>query len=566
MKLSLSKIYLNILTEHRLYGKKVIQPMVKRLGDSSDETLNQLAIAGLFRDKFSPIQNIKTLEQLNSEFDNWYNDVIDTLYKQSKTFIDNKPLTTEYVDAYVNNIKGLGNEAKPFSLKTIEKTLVDVVNNNGWVNKQNLIQTKDIYNPDSRDIMYEDDEVVILNSNTKAKCVMYGQNESWCIGKANLNYYNTYRISYGATPYHVLQKNVKGTTHKVVIMHYGDGDYAIADRDNSDYNGGKTQSMDWSEIEYELPNLKGLEKYFPYREISGDEIKYSNLLKYKYGGGDLMEYIIHYTNGLIVNGSEVTPEDFIRDYAATGIKFTHDQLESLTESMIDILIEIGYFINNDIYTNKTISNILTKKQLKRHIKLKITNNMNLDEKEFNFSSNEIKLYYLKTTVIDNKDKQINGDYYSLQKYEYKYLTKDLKLIHLQNLIDNAINIETYEYLDFTNKQKSQYITNLRWNWGSLNDEMFEQTSDILKVKYASMIVSRRQSLNYRDYQYLDAKTKQEYLSDLVDDGEKLEEYEYNSLNDYQKLRYLRNILDYEGTLTPNEQSDYNDLNKKWPRA
>ncbi len=86
---------------------------------------------------------------------------------------------------------------------------------------------------------------------------MYGRGESWCITKPLLNYYNTYRIKYGATPYFVLQKNVKGNEHKLVIMHYQNG-YAIADRSNTgDRAGSKSRVKPWSYVEQQIPNLKG---------------------------------------------------------------------------------------------------------------------------------------------------------------------------------------------------------------------------------------------------------------------------------------------------------------------
>jgi hypothetical protein len=70
-----------LIHENSLYGRKVIEPLLKKLGDTSDDTINKLAIAGLFRNKFSPIQQIQSLEQLTQEFDKWYNNVIATITK-----------------------------------------------------------------------------------------------------------------------------------------------------------------------------------------------------------------------------------------------------------------------------------------------------------------------------------------------------------------------------------------------------------------------------------------------------------------------------------------------------
>ena len=262
------------------------------------------------------------------------------------------------MDAYIGNIVSLGDKAQPFSFKSVEKNLVDLVNNNRWIKDEEIKQGNTIYNPKSEDVVYEDDNVIVLDTNTKAKCVMYGQGESWCITKPELNYYNTYRLSYGATPYFVLQKNVTGNEQKLVIMNYGGyNGYAIADRSNTgERSGGKGYAMPWYEIEQQLPNLQGLEKYFPYREISDDERKYSELLdkvKNNFIGDDLQEVVDRYAGKLIVNGSQVTSADFIRDLAANQMTFNLNQLKSLRKETMDSLIEVGYFVNLYYHNNTT---------------------------------------------------------------------------------------------------------------------------------------------------------------------------------------------------------------------
>ena len=102
----------------------------KKIGDSSDDTLNKLAIAGLYRNIFGNIQQLKTKEQLDDIFKGWYDTAINNMVKTT-AFIDNKDLAKKFLDAYVKNIKSLGNKAQPFSLKKIEKGLVDLVNCGG---------------------------------------------------------------------------------------------------------------------------------------------------------------------------------------------------------------------------------------------------------------------------------------------------------------------------------------------------------------------------------------------------------------------------------------------------
>lgn len=379
---SLIKKLLNETLVAEFYGKKIIEPLTKRFNDSSDDTINKLAVAFLFKQFFGDVMSYKTKEDFDKVFKEWYDRSVMQLIK-TPDFVDNKPLAEKYLNAYVENIVTLGDAARPFSFRDIEKTFVDLINNNNWIKDEGgLANTNNIYDPHSEDIMYEDDEVIILNTDTKAKCVMYGRGEKWCITKPDLNYYNTYRLSYGATPYFVLQKNVKGDEHKVVIMNYGRRGYAIADRSNAGNRiGSQHQTMDWYQIEQELPNLSGLERYFPYREITDDERKYAELLdkvKDNFVGDDLQGVVDRSINNLVINGARVTGGDFIRDLAANQMDFTLQQLKSLNKETMDSLIEAGYFVNKYV-SEYDYKDIFTPTQINRIIKLKIENDTILSD-------------------------------------------------------------------------------------------------------------------------------------------------------------------------------------------
>jgi hypothetical protein len=392
--MKLSNIFESLLNE--LYGEKVINTITKKFNDNSEDMINKLAIASLFRNIFGDISQYKDKVSFDNTYNNWYKTTVSNLIKTT-SFIDNKDLAIKYLDAYINNIKSLGDKGLPFSYKTIESSLVDVVNNNRWV-KDIKTSSNNIYEPKDTDILYEDNEIIILNTDSKAKCVIYGQGESWCITKPELNYYNTYRFSYGATPYFVLQKNVEGNEHKFVIMNYGNGDYAIADRSNSgDRSGGKANSMSWGKIEMALPNLKGKEEYFKYREISDEEKKYEDLINYTkgYKGNNLIGFIEHKIKGLIINGSEVTVNDFLRDYVASNGTITYAQLTTMDKTALDTLTEAGFFIRHYRDNLLKLKDILSPKQILRNIRLKIQNNITLSGDEIRVSPEDIQLLAVK---------------------------------------------------------------------------------------------------------------------------------------------------------------------------
>ena len=397
MKNIIKQLLREALTINEIYGKKTIDIITKKFNDTSEDMVNKLSIASLFRNVFGDIQQIKTKEQFDSIFNKWYEDTLNNLIKTS-SFPENKELAKKYLDAYITNIKSLGQSAMPFSMKKIESGLVDLVNNNRWIKDTEIKQGNTIYNPKTEDVMFENDNVIILDTNTKAKCVMYGQGESWCITKPELNYYNTYRLSYKATPYFVLQKNINGNEQKLVIMNYGYRGYAIADRSNTgSRSGGSSDAMPWDEIEQQLPNLQGLERYFPYREITDDENRYAELLdkiKANFVADDLQDLVDRSIKGLIINGSQVTPADFIRDLSANQMAFNLEQLKSLRKETMDSLIEVGYFVNKYI-DSKLYEEVLSPTQVNRIIKLKIDNNVQLNDGYYKFMSEDnLKKYFM----------------------------------------------------------------------------------------------------------------------------------------------------------------------------
>lgn len=474
--LKLSNIFENLdskmlpLEEDKLYGRKVIDATTNRIGDKSEDTLNKLAIAGLFRDYFGNIQQLKSKEQLDKVFKKWYEGTLDKMVK-TKDFAENRSNAKRYLDAYIANIRDLGDNAKRFSMKKIESGLVDLVNNQKWLESGTISTKAGIYEPDEADIVYEDDDILILNSKTKAKCVKYGSGESWCIGKPEDNYYNTYRLNYGATPYHVLQKNVEGDEHKLVIMNYGSRGYAIADRSNSgERHGGPQLAMQWSNVEEAIPNLKGKEKYFPYREITNEERNYASLLKRQYNNDNLQRYIEDMTRDLVVNESNVTPEDFIRDYVANNHTISNSQVESLSDSVKESLIEAGYFIGRG--ANQT--DLLNDKQLRRVIRLKLENGKSLTEREFEMIQNNDELMEVYKKSIMDKYKQfmdatsnwgrrrfklsytelLTLDDGEISQYVQKMDNTLLKEFLVENGVDKVEFLERYGVRDiFTEEQK-----------------------------------------------------------------------------------------------------------------
>lgn len=347
--------YNNILNENVIFPKTIVSNLVKKLGDT-DEILNMITIFGLFRNQppFSG-KDIQTLDivKLEELYDIWFKQSIEKLANAEGALKGNKGTITSYLTAYVNNIKSLGNSAKPFSIKNYEETLVDVVNNNGWItNSINVVDsTYSIENPDKKDIVYSDSNILILKGSSKSKCIMYGNGYGWCISQSNLNYYSTYRIEYGASIYFVYNKNIeKGNKEKLcVILRYPKDEFAIADASNSGNRSGgqNTSQKGFGYIENSLPWLKGMDKYFPYLKVTKSEKEYLKYIKTPFYGDDLKSYINGICSILKMNGEEIDAVDFLRDYSIDN-KIKSNQIDSLDDAMINQLVEAGANLDNDI--------------------------------------------------------------------------------------------------------------------------------------------------------------------------------------------------------------------------
>lgn len=337
----------DLLIENKLYPSNIIKSITNKFGDESEQLQNMIAIFGLFRNsspfkEVGDISKLESKEELTNLFNKWYKSTLIDILKTDQ-FLDNNDGAKKYLDAYVNNIKSLKDMAQPFTTKNIEKTFIDVVNNNRWIKNSdssvNIGAT--IYKPQDKDIQYEDENIIILDGNARAKCVMYGKGETWCISKTDQNMFNTYRITNGATIYFVLQKNEKSPEHKIVILNYN-GQYSIADQTNEDKRTGDfSNAMTWNKIERELPNLKGKEKYFKYIPVNDQERNYHQKVSKRYDGDDIIDYARRNTENLIVNNSMVTPLDFFTDYILTAVKgeLSDKQFDNLWNNKNDKEVE-----------------------------------------------------------------------------------------------------------------------------------------------------------------------------------------------------------------------------------
>lgn len=527
-----------VLLENKLFSSNQVEQIVNRLKDNPDKTRKQLAIFGLFRQQ-PPFNQIKDVNQLQSRDQlrdmviQWFDKTIDEMVK-TKEFIDNKDLATKYLVAYMDNVNSLGANARPFSMRNIEKELVDVVLNHGWIKEDREKKAVGIYEPNDSDVIYKDDDIWIMRGDTKAKCVLYGQGQKWCISRADLNFYNTYRIQYGATIYFCMQPNVQGDEHTFVILNYGDNQYGLADQTNDGKrSGGPNEAISWSQVEREIPNLKGKESNFKHIPVTKEEKKYTDLIAKKFNGDDLGGYILDKTNSLVVHGARVSPVDFIRDYVAHGNEVAESQFPSLTPEMLDSLIEIGYSFNSWTFT------YLTEAQKRRAATI-----------DFNAKSPNLEnLYFFIFEYLspENKQKCISRMMFAggITDKHYAYMSDEQKDKHLTMKVTgaNIFKLSDFEFGMLPEILKTQQVKRLmrRQSPMFVSDVIFDFMNYDLQKLYVDALGYG--SIKIPDSQFikLPDNLKQEYLSSKIQYGSSVTDEQFIYIPDNRKREYIQNM-------------------------
>ncbi len=341
-----------LIKENKVFSPNIVNSLLKKFksDNSNIELINKITIFGLFRNS-SPFNtyDISTIShnKLEELFEEWYNKTVGRLVSVPGNMKGNKDVVTKYLNAYINNVSKL-NVPKPFSFKNYEETLVDVVNNNGWIKQNKSTYINSITNPISSDVVYDDENITIVKGDTKEKCIMYGNGYTWCISQSDLNYYTTYRVEYKATIYFVLNKNldISNKERLCVILRYPNDKFAIADKTNSGNRSGgvETAINGFRNVESQLPWLKNMEQYFLYKNVTAYEKKYAKFTKEVYFYDDLGDWVKRVCSEELKKTDTV---DFFRDYIIKNRVYAN-QIKSLDENMLIQLIETGKTLDNDV--------------------------------------------------------------------------------------------------------------------------------------------------------------------------------------------------------------------------
>lgn len=148
------------------------------------------------------------------------------------------------------------------------------------------------------DLIYNQNNLVILKGDLREKCIQYGKGYSWCISRTDANnmFYN-YRMSHEEPMFYFVfdkDKPKDDIWHAVVIYVDNQGVFNVATANNP----GDVE-MSWDKIVQKHPKLRGLEQLFVHQPLTPNERddyeKYSELVdleKYKsFGLREKIKYI-----------------------------------------------------------------------------------------------------------------------------------------------------------------------------------------------------------------------------------------------------------------------------------
>jgi hypothetical protein len=433
----------NIAYIHGLYRN--MQPFKDtNIQQLNNETLNDLFESWkiLMLSKLNIDKGLTTYNIVINSF-NYYIDNIQLFKQPINNFIT---LTNLFIKNTNNDILNLlyeiynENKSIPQGLKNFEQLQDCLFQNN--ILKPEIIDTKfSITNPDTKDIIYETDTILIVKGSTQQKCIQYGNGYSWCISQMGVNYFKNYRVTENGTIYFVLNKTLQIYQDKrlCVVLVYLNNDsdqitYGIADKTNErEMSGGpETAKISFSYVEKNLPWCKGLKKYFMVNIVTENEESYHEFVSIKYEKDNIIEHINQLSTYLTFNDEVILPKDIFTDYIMANI-LTNNQFKNILNNKIflEIYVEIR---TKDITYDEYM---LLSKNLKNRYTIKI--------KDIN--KNDLSFILPETLSSEEIIKIIQDNPFNIFKFSQDFQKTVSKYVPTECNNDIISNIQVISQLD-----------------------------------------------------------------------------------------------------------------------
>ena len=196
---------------------------------------------------------------------------------------------TEF-DKNKQNPKIIQKDIMRYSFEELEKVIDSLPKK---INKSN----KGISNIDPLDIVYDENNLLILKGDIKDKCIRYGYGYSWCISRSDAsNMFNSYRYRLNEPNfYFIFDKDLSkdNPNHALVLLIDKKGKYSLANVNNSgDFAGSK--EFNWNKIINIQPKLKELKNLFKPLPLTPTERETYNKISININVNDLLDYFKSY--------------------------------------------------------------------------------------------------------------------------------------------------------------------------------------------------------------------------------------------------------------------------------
>lgn len=498
-------------------------------------------------------KNIKKFYEIKSELPSDRRNVTDYTYLGLDRFIEDNyeklllkkyvpifrkedPNTSEetikgYLTNYISSYDEIPNRTTPINfLSFIDlEHLVDSVAAKKDVGVENKVKDySDV------DLVYDNDNQIVIRPLTKEQCIKYKRGRGWCITwLGGNNRYYFYRLDRNRTIYYSIDEDLpyEDRNHILVILVGPDGSKYVADKTNSAPNHGDTITS-WKTITEKQPKLAGLEHLFkPVKLSEYEENIIKNVRKKRVGDDpkkefDTYEMLEIWVELLDTSLTDVQygnlPIDLKKKYIASGFDLTPGQIGNSETAVLNYYIKkkidnlkntsLSSLSESEIKLLNTPSLASLKMELKPRFTAQLgTQTVKSAKLEITYPnstmSKYISLYGFDTLLDDLPDNLIHlGFENKSDNYITVKLPNDIGKLHnltslylekcVDSIPDSVGNLEKLVYLSLPNNPKLTNLPDSVYNLPSLKVLRIEGTNIQIPEKYREMFKETRAGSNF----------------------------------------------------------------------
>jgi len=254
-----------------------------------------------------------------------------------------------YLDKFEKYKNGI-QKKDPFQYKSFEELeqAVDAAEGAANFKKGNKNTSEITANQD--DIVADDENVVIYRGDSQDKCILYGNNYTFCISRsAGGNMYSNYRMGKDSTFYFIYFKKKPKTAndHIMVLDHTNQGyEWTFANNNTQNVNGG------WNEIIKKYPELAKYENLLSNKKLDDAErLELQNIKEFiqkptleKFQTFDYSTKIKALKSGVNIPDDvyQTLDSTLINEFLSVGPNLTPQQADSLREN------QLKWYLKNNV--------------------------------------------------------------------------------------------------------------------------------------------------------------------------------------------------------------------------